>query len=109
MIKIVTVLVICATIIYESNSYTPPGSDCYKDLQQNCVDTVREAICAGPNGPYEEIIHRCSGPLTARVDSECFFQTLAVDVGKTCNLSREDSIAMASLIWRYVYDGPGAT
>ena len=109
MIKIVTVLVICATIVYESNSYTPPGPDCYKNLPQNCVDIVREAICAGPNGPYEEIIHRCSGPITAILDIQCFIDVLAIDVGKSCNLSRDESVDMAGEIWRYIYDGPGAT
>ena len=47
MIKMVTFLVICATILGES--YTPSGPDCYKNLPKYCFDEVREAICAGPN------------------------------------------------------------
>ena len=102
MIKMVIFLVICATILDESTSYTPPGPECYKDLSQDCSNRVHDAICQIDKRPVVESVGGCTVTLFAYVSGDCFFNRLAKDVQKTCSVNPETALYVTIDIWNLV-------
>ncbi|KAH6794921.1 hypothetical protein C2S52_005399 [Perilla frutescens var. hirtella] len=97
MVKIITFLVIGGAILDETKAIVniPPSKpDCYKKLDQFCIDEVRESICKGGQSFREILDFGCISELRNRITGRCLIDVLAQKAAESCNV---DSTVAANL------------